>query len=186
VRGFTAHVVIMDECMLIANEIFERVILPTTTTTGGQVFMISTPGPKNWFWKECMRAKSGAAHYSYYEIPVTKNPFMDPILLERIMEFKDRPSNQQEFFCKFSESDNDVFRPTVVGVIPENVMSAPDWIVRANDPARKGKDESAYSEFRIKDGIVWHILSGYIPEIPKREWETQATWLWNNLMSEQK
>jgi phage terminase large subunit-like protein len=58
VRGFTAHVVIMDECFLIDNEVFEKIILPTTTTTGGQIFLISTPGPKNWFWKECVRAKS--------------------------------------------------------------------------------------------------------------------------------
>lgn len=176
----------MDECFLIDNEIFDKVILPTTTTTGGQIFMISTPGPKNWFWKECVRAKSKAPHYSYYEVDVTKNPFIDEVLLERVMANKHLPSYQQEYFCKFSESDNDVFRPTIVGLVPEEVYNSPDWIVRSYDPARKGNDEAGLSEFRIKDGIIWHVLTMYTPEIPKREWDTQAIWLWNHHLKEQK
>ena len=36
----------------------------------------------NWFFRECQKAKRGEEHYSYYEVPATTNPFMDPILRE--------------------------------------------------------------------------------------------------------
>ena len=90
----TLNLVIIDESAFVANEIYERVLLPTTTTTKGRIIALSTPERKNWFYDKVMDALKQRelwnSNVSLYEIDYTKNPFIyaDPDLLSYIEENK--------------------------------------------------------------------------------------------------
>lgn len=179
VRWNTLHEVIMDECYLIDDEIFDNVILPTVTVTWGTICMISTPWPKNWFFREVQKAKQKMPNYSYYEIDITRNPFIDPVMREIIMSRKHLPSTQREYFCKFVDVVDSVFRPKVITSHDFFRYTPNAHFVFANDPARKGKDRSAYACIMVHNGKIYLFRSWFIPDHMKDKWENQFTYLLN-------
>lgn len=49
-RGYTAHLVIVDEAAFVPDEIFDMIIEPTVRYTGGSIILLSTPnGQKGFF-----------------------------------------------------------------------------------------------------------------------------------------
>ena len=128
----------MDECYLIGDDIYESVLLPTLSTTGGAVCMISTPGPKNWFYWEVMKGKMKEPGYSYYQFTLDDNPFIVPDERARIEKRKFDPIIRREWYCEFDDLSNQVFRPeriTDISFFMENKTKA--FFVVAYDPARK-------------------------------------------------
>ena len=93
----------MDECYLVADEVFESVLMPTLSTTEGTICMLSTPGPKNWFYWEVMKARQKEESYAYYQFTLDENPFIGPQERARLLKKKDDPIIQREYFCKFDE-----------------------------------------------------------------------------------
>lgn len=101
----------MDECYLISDMVYKKVICPTVSTTGGSIFMISTPGPKNWFYWEVVHGQQNKKGYAPYQFTIVDNPFITDEEREDIMSQQSDPSIQQEYFCQFSDDANAVFRP---------------------------------------------------------------------------
>lgn len=183
IRGWTLHEVIMDECYLIEDNIYEAVILPTLSTTGGTVCMISTPGPKNWFYWEVMNAKMGEKNYSYYQFTILDNPFIVPEEKERILKKKNDPTIRREWFCEFDEGANQVFRPRKTDSINFYVDHKHEsFFVFAYDPARKGRDRAGYTCYQVCNGKVFVIKSGFIPDEFKGQWNSQFDWMLENIL----
>ncbi len=150
----------MDECFLVGDDIFESVLMPTLSTTGGTMCMVSTPGPKNWFFWEVMKARQGEPEYAYYQFTLHENPFIVPSERERILKKKDDPIIRREYFCEFDEGGNQVFRPLKTDDLQLYVLHHEEaWFVLAWDPARKGKDRSAFTCFMVYADKVLAIRS---------------------------
>lgn len=185
IRWWTLHEVIMDECYLIDDSIFESVILPTLSTTGGSVCMISTPGPKNWFYWEVMKGKQGETGYSYYQFTILDNPFIVPEERERIMKKQNDPVIRREWFCEFDDMANQVFRPTKTSDLSYYTNHKDvAYYVFAYDPARKGNDRAGYTCFMVYNGKVFVIKSWFIPDQYKSTWEWQFKWMEENIFNE--
>lgn len=178
VRWHTFHEVIMDECLKIDNWVFEQVVYPTVTTTWGTICMISTPWSSgNWFFDECQKAKQGRKWYSYYEIDVTKNPFIDPVMREDILSRKDNPYILQEYFCQFVTEGNSVFRPQIITNHSFVQNATQSHFVFAYDPARKGADKAAFACLQVFNWHVYLIRSWYIPDHFKETYDSQFQFL---------
>lgn len=59
-----------------------------------------------------MKGQTGEPDYSYYQFTVDENPFIVPAEKERIYKRRDDPAIQREYFCKFDDGANQIFRPT--------------------------------------------------------------------------
>lgn len=185
IRWWTLNEIIMDECYLIWDEIFESVLLPTLSTTGGSVCMISTPGPKNWFYWEVMKWKMGEPGHSYYQFTINDNPFIVPEERARILKRQHDPVIRREWFCEFDDLSNQVFRPERTGdIVFFNNHRLKAFFVVAYDPARKGKDRAAYCVYMVYDWQVFGVKSWAIPDSYKSTWEWQAKWLKENILAE--
>lgn len=149
----------MDECFLIDNETFDSVLLPTVSTTGGTICMISTPGEKNWFYDQVLAAKGGKKNYSYYQFTADDNPLLDPVMREYVQEHKDNPTIQREYYCSFTDNTGTVFRPTktIEGkMLVDPEIIADSHFVLAYDPARKGVDRAAFACAQVyKENILF-------------------------------
>lgn len=51
---------IIDEAAYVSNGVYEKVVMPTTATTNGQIVAISSPSGRNWFYEKVMEAKRNA------------------------------------------------------------------------------------------------------------------------------
>lgn len=150
----------MDECYLVDDDVFESVLMPTLSTTGGSICMLSTPGTKNWFFWEVMKARQKEEDYAYYQFTIDENPFIVPSERARILKKKDDPIIRREYYCEFDDGGNSVFRPKKTDDYSfYNEHHEKAWYILAYDPARKGKDRAGYTCLMVAGGKVFVIRS---------------------------
>ncbi len=178
IRWMKLNLVLIDEAAFVANEIYERVLFPTTTTTKWRIIALSTPEKKNWFYEAVMSArKDNQANTILYEIDYTKNPFIysDLELLNRIESNKHKASIRQEYMCEFVWDEDTPFQINLSDFFPQT--SSRDFYVLWYDPARKWKDRAWYTLLHLNKWIATSILSWEIPEKTKETWGKQALFL---------
>ena len=184
IRGMTNHEIIMDECFLVSDEIFEQILMPTLSTTGWPICMISTPGPINWFYWQVQKALQWEEGYSYYECLLPDNPFIVPEEKARLMKNKDDPIVQVEYFGQFSSNANSVFRPSKThdhSFVQDYYNES--YFVFAYDPARKGKDRAGYILYLVANNRAFSIRSWFIPQQYKVTWDLQKKFLKENILN---
>lgn len=181
IRWMTLNLVIVDESAFVANQVYERVLKPTITTTKWRIIALSTPDKKNWFYEWVMKAMKNKElndkTTSLYTIDYTQNPFIysDPVLLKDIEENKHKASIRQEYMCQFVWEWDEVFSINLADFYPE--LKNTGHYVLSYDPARKGKDMAWYTLTYTFNWTVTTILSWYIPKKEKTEWASQAKFL---------
>jgi len=110
--GGTYHRVFVEEASRVSDDALERALVPTLTTTRGQLVAISTPrGTRGWFYKFAGRARDGAAGYSYLHGPSTENT--NPAVREYVdLMRRELPELifKQEFLAEFISGAGAVFR----------------------------------------------------------------------------
>lgn len=181
IRWMKLNLVIIDEAAFVANEIYERVLRPTTTTTKWRIIALSTPEKKNWYYEAVMNAMKNKdnpdSNISLYEVDYKKNPFIyaDPELLSYIEENKHKSSVRQEYMCEFAWEEDEIFNINFSDFYPQLKQS--QFYVLAYDPARKWKDRAWYLLSYIENWKVTSILSWAIPQNMKESWWKQALFL---------
>lgn len=63
VRGYTADIVIFDECSEIEEAAWTSVVRPMLVDTGGSAWFIGTPKGRNWVWRHVEAAKQQARDF---------------------------------------------------------------------------------------------------------------------------
>jgi len=186
IRWWTLNEIIMDECYLVSDDVFESVLMPTLSTTEGTICMLSTPGPKNWFYWEVMKARQQEESYAYYQFTLDENPFIGPQERARLLKKKDDPIIQREYFCKFDEGGNAIFRPYKTEDFDfYNQYHKEAHFVLAYDPARQGKDRSGYTCFMVCNNQAFILKSWFIPDAYKKwSWELQYQWFEENIFND--
>ena len=107
-KGFS--LIIIDEAAIISEDVFNTQILATARRKGCQIYLISTPRGKNWFYHKYMDGQDDAkTSYVSFKQPWWKRPDYPPILKELM---KDLPEHimRQEFFADFIEDGSSVLK----------------------------------------------------------------------------
>ncbi|MCL4795995.1 MAG: terminase family protein [Bryobacteraceae bacterium] len=106
VRGFTAHLLILDEAARIPNPLFEA-LSPTLASTNGPLWLLSTPnGLDNIFhafWHDDLLP------WTRFRIPATECPRYDPAFLDAQRLLLGDHAFRQEFLCEFTQDPNALF-----------------------------------------------------------------------------
>lgn len=74
-RGEAFHLVVVDEAARVTEEAYSEVIEPTVADHDGDIYLITTPKGRNWFWLGWAAAKGGDGAYSAaFQAPTSANP----------------------------------------------------------------------------------------------------------------
>jgi len=145
-RGFTAHLIILDEAAFMPTEVIENVVLPMLATTDGACWMLSTPwGTDHTFYKAWH-----SPDWSKYHWPTSVNPLVKPEFLEEQRRLIGEERFRIEYMAEFL-ADEDAFLPISLlrSCVDDYDMRLEPGLVWGYDPGGK---ESLAAVVAIK----WH------------------------------
>jgi hypothetical protein len=107
VRGFSgARLLVVDEAARVPDELYFA-IRPMLAVSRGRLIALSTPfGTRGW-WYEAWRSERA---WERYEVPATECPRISPAFLEEERQSMGEWWYQQEYFCRFLDAQDAVFR----------------------------------------------------------------------------
>lgn len=114
IRGYTCHVVVVDEANFIDEQLIEEVLMPTLSTTRGYMWLISTPNIKDHiFYRLYINPPQG---WLVYTIPSYMNPLISKEFLETQRELLGI-LYEQEYECKYVEDEQGLIPSTMIDEI---------------------------------------------------------------------
>ena len=153
-RGFTAHLIILDEAAFIPVEVIENVVFPMLATTDGYCWMLSTPwGTDHTFFRAW-----NSPDWSKHHWPTSVNPLVKPEFLEEQRRLIGEERFRIEYLAEFV-ADEDSFFPISLlrSCVEDYEMKLERGLVWGYDPggkeslaaivAVKWVDEKAYVMF---------------------------------------
>lgn len=118
VRGFSgANLLVLDEASRIDDDLYYS-IRPMLSVSGGHLLMLSSPfGKRGCFFDAWVHGS-----WERYEVPATECPRISPEFLEEERQSLPRWIYDQEYCCRFVETDDQVFGYDLVqSAITDNV-----------------------------------------------------------------
>ena len=107
VRSYSGvKLLVIDEASRVEDALYLSV-LPMLAVSGGRTVLLSSPfGTRGFFFEEYKRREK----WDYYEVPATECPRIAPEFLEDMHETMGWYWFEQEFMCKFLDSETAAFR----------------------------------------------------------------------------
>jgi len=110
-RGEGLNRVVMDEASRVQREVWEEVLRPAVSDTGGKVLFISTPKGKNWFYELWTRGYDPAhPDYRSWKFPTSDNPKVPAADIEQARQSLPVDVFSQEYLAEFLDNNAGVFR----------------------------------------------------------------------------
>lgn len=110
-RGFSLHMVVLEEAAQQPEYLLTNVILPSFNVTRGRLLAISTPRGRNWFYRWALRGQDQAVEdVAYFHATSYDNPYADPAVLETARVTLPDLAYRQEYMAEFVEESGLVFR----------------------------------------------------------------------------
>jgi hypothetical protein len=112
-RGHKYARAIVDEAAMIPQLQYavEFVIRPTLTDLIGDLWMLSTPKGRNYFWRGYQMGQDpGEQEWASWKMPTAANPYMKPKELEDARQQLPERIFAQEYLAEFLEDEGAVFR----------------------------------------------------------------------------
>ena len=104
-RGMTATMLVLDEAAWIPDSIYEAV-LPMVSSTGGSVWLLSTPGgQRGFFWEEWMRGDD----WLRVKAPATECARIPPEFVEEMRRKRGDDHVRSAYLCEFVGNDDRLF-----------------------------------------------------------------------------
>lgn len=141
--GEELDLLIVDEAAMMPPLIYERYLLPTTTSRKGRTVFISTPFGQNWFYHkylECTEREDGSA----FNFPSNTNPSFPKEEWERMMQLMPEQVFKQEHLASFLPDAAGVFRG-VMEVINDNTLKD----AKAGEVYVAGVDLGKHNDFTV-------------------------------------
>lgn len=105
VRGFSPHMLVLDEASKIPDSAYEAV-LPMLGATQGSLWLISTPwGKQGFFWEEWTRGEA----WQRFQVKATDCPRISSAYLDEMRDRRGEAWVRQEFLCEFVAADDRMF-----------------------------------------------------------------------------
>jgi len=107
IRGISkVDLLIIDEASRVPDGLYKSV-RPMLAVSGGRLIAVSTPfGTRGWWYEECKKR----GQWEYYEVPATECPRIPPEFLAEELESMGEWWWNQEYMCKFMDSETAAFR----------------------------------------------------------------------------
>mgnify|MGYP000282918183 CR=1 FL=1 len=101
VRGFSAHMVVIDEASFVPEELITSVVMPMLAATDGRIIMLGTPWSRDHIF---YRAFSGQLPgWSVHHVPSTECPLIRPDFLEEQKMTMPEADFRREYLAEFVE-----------------------------------------------------------------------------------
>jgi len=104
-RGFTAHLIIIDEAAFVPERVISEVVLPMLATTQGTAILLSTPFDKNHIFYKAFTSPK----WSKYHFPSSINPHISSEFLEEQKELHGELAFRQEYLAEFVDDEKSYF-----------------------------------------------------------------------------
>jgi len=172
VRGYSPHLIVIDEAAFIKDEVFTA-IEPSMATTNGSLILISTPFGKTGRFYE---SHSKLDYFSRYHVPYTDCPFLNQEYVEHEKLNKTEAEFKQEYEAEFVE-EADVFfsmaliKEALSGIEKSYEVEAGWDYYLGVDQARYGTDECVYIVVRHKQVHVEEPIGQSVSEKQRTDWE---------------
>jgi hypothetical protein len=106
IRGYTAHLVVMDESGEVSDDLFAEAAIPSVAMTDGGIVCIGTPkGPRGWFYHLW---EGGDSVWERYRVTADDVPRDLSGLIATTRAIRGERGVRQEYYCSF-EADTDAF-----------------------------------------------------------------------------
>ncbi len=108
IRGYTAHLVIVDEANFIDEELITRVLFPTLSTTKGHLWLISTPYNKDHIFYQIYASTSNSNSWHKFRIPSS----MNPLISKEFLTMQKQSLGiyyKQEYEAEYIDDHTDIF-----------------------------------------------------------------------------
>jgi phage FluMu gp28-like protein len=109
-RGYTAHMVILDEASWIPEDVITQVLFPMLTTTQGYAVFLSTPWDKNHFFYRAFVNPN----YSVHKVKSEQCPLVTQEFLEEMKANMTREAYLMEYEAEFVEALNSYFPQDII------------------------------------------------------------------------
>ena len=110
-RGEGLSRVVIDEAARVRREVFEEVVRPAVSDTGGRILFISTPKGRNWFYDIWTKGQDGLQpDYKSWKFPTADNPKVGPDDIAQAQQSLPQDVFNQEYMAEFLEDSAGVFR----------------------------------------------------------------------------
>lgn len=111
IRGLNTHYLIVDEAAYCNPKAINDVLIPSMSTVGRKAFYVSTPRSKNnFFYDFYVNGEMGIPMYASYMGYLDENPFRNVNLIESEKLTKPSYVYEQEYLCKFLDSEFMLFK----------------------------------------------------------------------------
>lgn len=152
IRGYSAHLVVLDEAAWIPDELYQAA-RPMLAVTGGRLVAISTPyGMRGWFYRAWAEERGERIRVTAYDIPR-----IDRAFLEAERRALGDWAFRQEYLAEFLEAG---------GAIPEALIQRA-VVLEAPEPPQPGRAYAAGLDLaRLADWSSLSILD--VTELPYR------------------
>jgi hypothetical protein len=149
-RGEGWRRVVIDEAARCRKELWEEVVRPAVSDTGGRVMFLSTPKGKNWFYEMWSRGADPAfPAFRSWRFPTADNPKVPAEDIEQARLALPADVFAQEYLAEFLENNAGVFRGVRDAIGSEE-----------EDPREGGEYYAGLDLARLTDFTVLTILDG--------------------------
>ena len=104
-RGFTAHMVIVDEASFIPEEVVTNILYPMLATTNGSLILLSTPWGKDHFFYRAFVDPD----FSVHRVKSCECPLISEKFLKKQREFMTTETYRMEYEAEFIEAATSYF-----------------------------------------------------------------------------
>lgn len=163
IRGYTCHLVVVDEANFIDEDLITNVLMPTISTTNGIMWLISTPFIKDHiFYKLYKNPPQG---WRTFTIPSSMNPLISKEFLEEQKKILGA-IYEQEYECIYIDDDQGVIPPRMIEAIIHYQSQPQPHLKDANllliDIGGKGTHGDAMGVVVCyRDENMLHIIESY-------------------------
>jgi len=157
IRGYTAHLVILDEAAFIHEEVITRAVLPMLSATGGTCWMLSTPWDRRHIFYRVYQSR----HWSSYHLPSTLNPLISREFLEEQRNLIGEERFRAEYLAEFIDEEGSYFPMSLLRRRVEDYTPKPvEGMIVGYDPGGRESYAAAVGLSRRADGrlqVSWWI-----------------------------
>lgn len=112
VLGLTLRLIVIDEAQQVASSVFDEVLKPTMTTTGGRLILIGTAieDTNSYMYETIIDIEKGQKYNNlnqktarHIKVSADDNPLIHPLERKEIYDNRDKPSIQRQYFNRWGK-----------------------------------------------------------------------------------
>jgi len=151
-RGYTADLIIADECSFMPEEVITQVMFPMLSTTNGTAIFLSTPWGRNHFFYRAFMDPN----YSVHHVRSSESLLITKEFLEEQRRNMTAETYKMEYEAEFTEAATSFFPQDLIRSCVDSEM---EFISSIEDPVTSGQYFGGCDLGKLADYSVFTIVS---------------------------